>query len=190
MRQTQYDYLYVLGAVCPDTGQSVGLLAPHLDTAIVNHFFEQFAQELDADVHAVLIWDQAGYHTAKALKVPPNVSLIALPPYSPELNPVENLWHYLRSHYWSNRCYCDYEDLTNAATHAWRHACLDAELIKTVCAAPYLARAAKLRDRYNLGASVVLVLPHFASFCRTQNSLEALKLCSLMRLREILADGS
>jgi transposase len=143
VRQTQYDYLYVVGAVCPDTGQSVGLLAPHLDTAIVNHFFEQFAQELDADVHAVLIWDQAGYHTAKALKIPPNVSLIALPPYSPELNPVENLWHYLRSHYWSNRCYRDYEDLTNAATHAWRHACLDAELIKTVCAAPYLARAAK-----------------------------------------------
>ena len=143
VRQTQYDYLYVLGAVCPDTGQSVGLLAPHLDTTIVNHFFEQFANELGADVHAVLVWDQAGYHTAKALKVPPNVSLIALPPYSPELNPVENLWHYLRSHYWSNRCHQDYDDLTKAATHAWRHACLNADLMKTVCAVPYLNRAGK-----------------------------------------------
>jgi len=141
VRQTQYDYLYVLGAVCPGTGQSVGLLAPHLDTAMVNHFFEQFAQELGADVHAVLVWDQAGYHTAKALKVPPNVSLIALPPYSPELNPVENLWHYLRSHHWSNRCHQDYDDLTKAATHAWRHACLNADLMKTVCAVPYLTRA-------------------------------------------------
>jgi transposase len=143
VRQTQYDYLYVLGAVCPSTGQSVGLLAPYLDTTIVNHFFEQFAQELDADVHAVLVWDQAGYHTANALKVPPNVSLIALPPYSPELNPVENLWHYLRSHYWSNRCYHDYDELTKAATHAWQHACLDPDLIKTVCATPYLTRADK-----------------------------------------------
>jgi len=143
VRQTQYDYLYVLGAVCPGTGQSIGLLAPHLDTTIVNQFLEQFAQELNADVHAVLIWDQAGYHTAKALQVPSNVSLIPLPPYSPELNPIENLWHYLRSHYWSNRCHQDYEDLIQAATHAWRHACLDADLMKTVCAAPYLTHADK-----------------------------------------------
>jgi len=49
----------------------------------------------------VLIWDGAGFHTGKDLVVPGNVSLLRLPPYSPELNPVENLWHYLRSHHWS-----------------------------------------------------------------------------------------
>ena len=47
-------------------------------------------------MHAVLIWDGAGFHTGEDVVVPSNVSLIQLPPYSPELNPVENLWHYLR----------------------------------------------------------------------------------------------
>lgn len=133
----------MLGAVCPASGQSVGLLAPYLDTAIVNRFLAQFAQELAPGVHAVMIWDQAGFHKSKALKVPPNVTLIELPPYSPELNPVENLWHYLRSHFWSNRDYENYDALMKTATHAWRRTALDPETVKTVCAAPYLNGAAK-----------------------------------------------
>src|SRR3982750_3944347 len=75
---------------------------------VVNLFLEQFSRELPAGVHAVLIWDGAGFHTSADLEVPSNVSVIRLVPYSPELNPVENLWHYLRSHYWSLRVYRDY----------------------------------------------------------------------------------
>jgi transposase len=76
--------------------------------------------------------------------VPPNVSLIGLPPYSPELNPVENLWHYLRSHHWSHRGYLDYEALRDAAAVAWRAVCLDPEKIRTICAAPYLNERRRL----------------------------------------------
>ena len=54
------------------------------------------------------------------------------------INPTENLWHYLRSHYWSNRAYVDYDDLRHAACDAWQKTCLDADTIKTVCCAPYL----------------------------------------------------
>ena len=64
-----------------------------------------------------------------------------LPPYSPELNPIENLWHYLKSHFWSNRAYDDYDALEQAAVDAWEKAVLDPELMKTVCAATYLNRA-------------------------------------------------
>ena len=141
VRQTQYDYLYVLGAACPQTGQSAGLLAPYLDTNVVNVFLEQFGRELSPGIHAVLVWDQAGFHTAKALQVPPNVTIIELPPYSPELNPIENLWHYLRSHYWSNRSYEDYDALLDAANEAWKDACLNTKIIQSVCAAPYLDSA-------------------------------------------------
>jgi transposase len=130
-----------MGAVCPQTGQCAGLLAPHMNTEIVNLFLEQFARELSPGVHAVLIWDQAGFHTAKALQVPANISLIVLPPYSPELNPVENLWHYLRSHHWANRNYEDYDDLLHAANDAWQKTCLQPELIQSVCATPYSQRA-------------------------------------------------
>ena len=107
----------------------------------MNVLLDRFSQSLDPDVHAVVIWDQAGYHTANHLKVPDNITLIPLPPASPELNPIENLWHYVRSHHWSNHLYDDYQALTHAVHHAWLHTCDDSELIKTVCNAPYLQNA-------------------------------------------------
>jgi len=88
-----------------------------------------------------MIWDGAGFHASGKLQLPDNVTVLQLPPYSPELNPMENLWHYLKSHYWSNRAYGDYEELEEAAINAWRKAVLDPDLMKTVCAAPYVKRA-------------------------------------------------
>lgn len=139
--QTEYEYLWVIGAVCPATGQSEGLLSPRLNTDVINVFLRQFSETLAPDEHAVMIWDGAGFHTSKRLKVPENITIVQLPPYSPELNPMENLWHYLKSHYWSNRAYQDYEELEEAAMDAWRSAVLDPELMMTVCAAPYVKSA-------------------------------------------------
>jgi len=139
-RQTRYEWLYVIGSVCPQTGQSSGLLSPYINVEIVNIYLQQFSRELAQDVHAVLVWDQAGFHTSKQLRLPDNITIIPLPAYSPELNPVENLWHYCRSHYWSNRPYADYDDLRCAAIEAWHKAALDPELIKSVCRAEYVER--------------------------------------------------
>ena len=141
VRQTEYEYLWVIGAACPETGHAEGLLSPQLNTAIINTFLEQFSATLPAGEHAVMVWDGAGFHTAKALRVPENVTLVQLPPYSPELNPIENLWHYLKSHFWSNRAYADYQELEQAAMNAWKTAALDQALVKSVCAAPYVNRA-------------------------------------------------
>ena len=74
--------------------------------------------------------------------MPGNVSLILLPPYSPELNPVENLWHYLRSHHWSNRAYRDYAGLQEEAVRSLNAVCRDTETVKTICNAPYIRRGA------------------------------------------------
>jgi transposase len=134
IRQTQYDCLYVFSAVCPETGDACGLISPHVNTEVMNLFLDQFSRELPADVHAVMILDRAGWHLATALRIPSNLTLVHLPPKSPELNPTENLWHYLRSHYWSNRLYRNWDELKRAATDAWRRVCLVPELIKTVCA--------------------------------------------------------
>ena len=100
----------------------------------MNAFLEQFSKELPADAHAAMVLDRAGWHVAGALRVPDNVTLIHLPPKSPELNPTENLWHYLRSHYWSNRLYKTWDELKAAAVDAWRAVCLVPSLIRTVCA--------------------------------------------------------
>jgi transposase len=142
VRQTGFTSLYVLAAVCAATGAVSALIMPKMNTAVINLFLEQFSRELPAGVHAVLIWDGAGFHTGGDLVVPGNVSLIQLPPYSPELNPVENLWHDLRSHHWSNRRYRDYDELQEEAMRSLCAVCDDTETIKTVCNAPYLQRSA------------------------------------------------
>jgi transposase len=140
VRQNGRTSLYVLTAVCAAVGAAAGLIAPELNTAVVNLFLEQFSRQLSPGVHAVLLWDGAGYHTGKDLVVPSNVSLINLLPYSPELNPVENLWHYLRAHYWSNGVYRDYDALLEVATETWRTVCMDREKVRSICAVPYLER--------------------------------------------------
>ena len=138
MRQNGRESLYVLTAVCAASGAAVGLVMPELNTAVGNLFLEEYSRQLAPGGHGGLLWDNAGYHVSGGLVVPENVSLIGLLPYSPELNPVENLWHYLRSHHWSNRVYPDYEALRDAATEAWRAVCMDPEKIRSICAAPYL----------------------------------------------------
>jgi transposase len=141
IRQTEYQYLWALGAVCPQTCHAEGLLSPQLNTKIVSEFLRQFSTTIPSDEQAVMLWDGAGFHASKQLRVPDNVTLVTLAPYSPELNPIENLWRYLKSHCWSNRAYDDYDDLEQAAVDAWNKVALDSELMKTVCAAPCLDRA-------------------------------------------------
>jgi transposase len=142
VRQNGRVWLYVLMAVCADSGAASALIMPELNTAVVNLFLEEFSRDLPAEVHAVLIWDGAGFHTGGDLVVPGNVSLIRLPPYSPELNPVENLWHYLRSHHWSNREYLGYKELEEEAVRSVRVVCQDVEKLKTICNADYVRRGA------------------------------------------------
>jgi len=140
VRQTKYEWLYVIGAVCPQTGETIGLLSPIINSEMINVFLSQFIAQVSQDVHVLLLWDRAGFHTSKKLRVPANVTIVPLPPYSPELNPVENLWHYLRSHYWANRTYADYDGLRHAAVDAWQKAALNKEIVKSVCFAEYAQR--------------------------------------------------
>ncbi len=135
MRQNGREWLYVLMAVCSATGAASALITPELNTAVVNLFLERLSHDLPAGIHAVRIWDGAGFHTGSELVVPCNPSLIRLPPYSPELNPAENLWHYLRSHHWSNR---GYEGLQEEAIRSVRAVCQDLEKLKTICNADHV----------------------------------------------------
>ena len=67
-----------------------------LDTAAMNLFLTELSQAVTPGAHAVVLMDKAGWHTAGDLVVPENLSLVFLPPYSPELNPIERLWLHLR----------------------------------------------------------------------------------------------
>lgn len=138
IKQTQFGYLYLLAAVCPMTGHTCGLISPTLNVGAINVFLRQFSEELPEGVRGVLIWDGAGFHTSPQVVVPADVSLIQLVPYSPELNPVENLWHYLRDHYWSLQVFPSIDALEESMMAAYRLVCLDPGRMKTVCAVPYV----------------------------------------------------
>ena len=139
VRQTRYQWVYLWAAVEPATGASAAMITPTVDTGLMGRFLEGLGGMLGSDEHAVLVLDNAGWHVAKALDVPENVTLWFLPPYSPELNPVERLWAYLRSHHLSNRVYADYDELLNEADRAWQT--LDEQTTKSVCGCPWIERA-------------------------------------------------
>lgn len=139
VKQTQYEWVYLWGAVEPATGQSVAMITPDVNTGRMNQFLKGLSKTLAQDEHAVVVLDNAGWHVAKALKVPQNLTLWPLPPYSPELNPTERLWAWLRSHQLSNRVYEDYNELLHETHRAWLT--LDSATLKSVCACPWLERA-------------------------------------------------
>ena len=136
VRQTRYDWVYLYAAVEPASGESAALVAPYVNTGTMNAFLKILGAERKADEHFVLIMDQAGWHKSRELQLPEGITVLLLPPYSPELNPVENLWHYLRSHFLSNRSYEDYDALLSAGTEAYRK--LTPEVIQSVCCCDYI----------------------------------------------------
>ena len=99
VRQTKYEWCYLYAAVEPATGASAALIAPNADTGTMSQFLKILDAERSPDQRIVLVMDGAGWHKGKALRVPSGITVLLLPPYSPELNPIENLWHYMRSHY-------------------------------------------------------------------------------------------
>jgi transposase len=138
VKQTRYEWVYLFAAVESATGFSSALLAPNVNTATMNQFLRVLSSEVDPADVVVLIMDQAGWHKSKALNVPANIYILHLPAYSPELNPVENLWQYMRSHYLANRAFDGYDHLLEAGTEAYR--ALTPELLRSVCRCDYIER--------------------------------------------------
>ncbi len=85
-----------------------------------------------------MVLDGAGWHDPRAVTLPPNLTLVPLPPYSPELNPVERVWLYLRERYLSHRLLADYEAVVEACCQAWNALAAETGCIKSLCAYPYL----------------------------------------------------
>lgn len=91
-RDTRYQWACVFGAVCPGRAVAAGLVLPVVNTEAVNAHLAEIAHTVAPGAHAVLVLDGAGWHGARQRVVPDNITLLHLPPYAPELNPVENVW--------------------------------------------------------------------------------------------------
>jgi transposase len=132
----RYTFAYIFAAIEPATGRDFCLVLPAVSTAAMQEYLRRFGETLAEDEHAVMVLDGAGWHTANALAVPANVTLLRLPPYAPELNPVERIWLYLRERHLSHRLHADYDRIVDAVCVAWRN--LTPERFRSLCDYPWI----------------------------------------------------
>ena len=130
IRQQQFEYAYIYGAICLSRGESVGLALPVANTQGMRLHLEEISKVVPTGRHAVVVMDGAGWHQPSLNLA--NVSILKLPAYSPELNPVEQVWQWLKSRYLSNRCYNSYDQIIEAICHAWCCFAEQPDLIKSI----------------------------------------------------------
>lgn len=130
--------LYLFAASRPGTDEAFALALPRADAGTMGVFLQHFSRQLAPKVHAVLILDQAGWHDERALRVPGNVTLLPLPSASPQLNPVERIWLYLRERYLSHRILADYDAVLTATCRAWNRLLAEKGRLASLTAYPYL----------------------------------------------------
>jgi len=128
----RYNNAYLFGAICPRRGTGAALMLPWANTQAMQMHLNEISRQVAHKAHAVVLMDRAGWHTTAKLNVPNNLTIILLPSRSPELNPVENIWQYLRANWLSNRVFDDYEAIIEAGCDAWNHLIDQPDIIKSI----------------------------------------------------------
>ena len=132
-RDCRYDWAYIVGAVCPARGTGAALVLPYANAEAMTLHLAEISRHVAHGAHAVIIMDGAGWHKQGGrLKVPDNISLLPLPPYSPELNPQENVWQYLRQNHLANRVFDTYDTIVDACCDAWNKLIAQPERITSI----------------------------------------------------------
>jgi transposase len=133
VRQQQYLSAYLFGAVCPQFDKAAALVLPYVDTDSMDLHLQHISQAVSKEKHAILVLDGAGWHKSKELHIPKNITLLSLPPYSPELNPQEQLGRQLKHEHLANRSFDSYEDIISAICHAWNSFTSSPNRIRSLC---------------------------------------------------------
>jgi hypothetical protein len=110
---------YIFGAICPARGVGAALVLPRCNTQAMQWHLEEISSQVSLGAHAILIVDRAGWHTTDNLVIPPNITILLLPPRAPELNPVENIWQFIRDNWISNRVFKSYDEIVAISAEAW-----------------------------------------------------------------------
>lgn len=133
VRQQQFIYGYIFGAVCPSEDKGAAVIMPYANTHAMQVHLEEIAQHVAHAKHAVVVLDQAGWHVSKDLKIPKNISLLALPAYSPELNPQEQIGRQMKHNDLANRVFKNYVEIVKACSAAWNKIINTPEAIRSLC---------------------------------------------------------
>lgn len=105
---------------------------PRVDTGMMQLHIDEISRHVAKGAHAALLLDRAGWHTTAKLVMPRNITPILLPSRAPELNPVENIWQYLRQNWLSNTVFENYTAIIDAACDAWRRLIAQPETITSI----------------------------------------------------------
>lgn len=138
VKQQQFEYGYLFGAVCPANGKTEGFISPLANKAAMTQHLKQISKATEAGRHAVVIIDGAGWHTFDTAQAFSNVTLIKLPPYSPELNSIEQVWQWLRQRCLSNRVFKDYDEIVEEVSKAWNTFISVPDRVKQMCSRDWI----------------------------------------------------
>ena len=133
VRDNRHSSVHIFGAICPARAIGAAIIMPVVNTEAINLHLKEISIQVAPSAHALLICDGAGWHQpGKRLMVPDNITLMPLPPYAPELNPMENVWDYLRGNKLSSLVWDSYDAILNACEDAWNFLANDPERIISI----------------------------------------------------------
>jgi hypothetical protein len=133
VRDNRHDTAYLFGAICPARGVGAAIVAPVANTECMNLHLQEISSQITPGAIAVLLCDGAGWHQSGGKLQPPNnIVLLPLPTYSPELNPMENVWEYLRANKLSCAVWQDYDAILKACAAAWNWFVNDPARIRSI----------------------------------------------------------
>jgi transposase len=133
VRQQQFEAATVFGAACPAEGKASAWVMPAANSKSMRHHLNLIAAAVTPGKHGVLVLDRAAWHVTEKLLMPANLSILPLPPYSPELNPVEQIWQPLRQSGWANRCFKGYDEIVDVCCQAWNRFASQPDSIRNLC---------------------------------------------------------
>jgi hypothetical protein len=133
VRDIRHDSVHLFGAICPTRGVGAAIIMPAVNTEAMNEHLKEISTQVHRAAHAVLVLDGAGWHqTGGELSVPNNLTLLHLPPYAPELNPMENVWEYLRANKLCSLVWDTYDAIVEACRKAWEFLVTDPDRIRSI----------------------------------------------------------
>jgi transposase len=133
VQQQQFEYAYLFGAVCVTTGEAEAIVVPLSNMEAMKEQLRLISQATEVGKHAVVIMDQASWHQSYLADEFDNLTVIHIPPYSPELNPIEQVWSWLRQNEVANRCFENYNDIVDTLCGAWNRFCEDKSRVISLC---------------------------------------------------------
>ena len=110
---------------------------PHVDTEAMNAHLIGISKTVAEGAHAILVLDGAGWHGSKALRTPENITLLTLPPYAPELNPIENVRAYLRANRLAISVFETEAEIVSRCCDAWNFFANDINTVRSITARDY-----------------------------------------------------